>query len=175
MSNTEVKIESCFFGGYNKKCTDAYINELRQTIENLQIDLQAANEADKSNMKRIKELEKACRVHKETIQSREDIIKRQEEALQDKKDAIQCGQERIAELKVQLEAWDGRYKELETQLEQQEQAVEEGKDQISKLEDRLEKQQWLYEEFFRDKEKIPVSKLEKYIQKSIKRRIRQKR
>lgn len=205
MSDTEMKIKSCFFGGYNKKCTDAYIKELRQTIENLQIDLQAVNETNKNKGKRIKELEKSyqelqesgreqarqieqqeneirvnekvIQAHKETIRTRGDIIRRQEEELQNKKEELQDqkeeirhGQEAITELELKLEVWDGRYKELEARLGQKEKAAEEDRAQILELEDQLEKYQWMYEEFFRDREWFPGSKLEKYIQKSISRR-----
>ena len=64
---------------------------------------------------------------------------------------------------------------MEENLKEKEQIIQEGEDTIARLKDKLEKQKWLYEQFFENKEKIPISKIEQFVQESMKRIVKRKR
>ena len=57
MSESEIKISSSLFGGYNKKNTEAYIEELQTMITKLQKDLAAVTDANEKYVKKLKEAE----------------------------------------------------------------------------------------------------------------------
>lgn len=216
MSEMEREISGSLFGGYNKKSADTYIEELQAIIENLQKDLESAQELSKKRAEKLAEVKgyyktlwersidqeeileqqeneiktnkNVINAQKETIRSRGEIIRNHEDALWKEKQTVLCLQgdvrnlteeldrqnARVSELEAKLGRENDRVDELKTQLEQKEQAIRENQDLIAQLEDKIEKQQWLYEEFFKNKGRVSISKLEQYIHESMRKRVKRK-
>ena len=78
------------------------------------------------------------------------------------------------EAREDFEKQNERIQGLETELEEKSQIIQSAQDKIAELEDKLEKQQWLYEEFFKNKGRAVGSKLEKYVRESMKKRMKRK-
>lgn len=203
MSGTEKKINSSLFGGYNKKSTEAYIEELQTMIMKLQKDLASVTEVNGKYAQKLKEAESyykalwerskeqealierqkseirtnenVIKAQKETIRSRGDAARKQEDALRENKETIRLQQEDIFNLEKDLQDGAEQLYKMEEQLKEKEQIIEEGEDTIARLKDKLEKQKWLYEQFFENKEKIPISKIEQFVQESMKRIVKRKR
>ncbi len=203
MSETEKKINSSLFGGYNKKSTEAYIEELQTMIMKLRNDLASVTEVNGKYAQKLKEAESyykalwdrskeqealierqkseirtnenVIKAQKETIRSRGDAARKQEDALRENKETIRLQQEDIFNLEKDLQDGAEQLYKMEEQLKEKEQIIEEGEDTIARLKDKLEKQKWLYEQFFENKEKIPISKIEQFVQESMKRIVKRKR
>lgn len=203
MSETEKKINSSLFGGYNKKSTEAYIEELQTMITKLQAELASANEANEKYTQKLKEAESYYRalwerskeqeklienqkselrtnenvikVQKETIRSRGDVTRKQEDLLRENKETLRLQQEDIFNLERECQISDEKIQELNGQLAEKDRVIGEKDELIAKLKDKVEKQQWLYEQFFENKERVPVTKMEQFVQDSMKRIVRRKR
>lgn len=203
MGETEKKINSSLFGGYNKKSTEAYIEELQTIITKLQKDLVSVTEVNEKYVQKLKEAESyykalwqkskeqealierqkseirtnenVIKAQKETIRSRGDVARKQEDSLRESRETIRLQQEDIFNLEKDLQDESERLSKLEELLQEKEQLIKEGEETIARLKDKLEKQQWLYEQFFENKERIPVSKVEQFVQESMKRIVKRKR
>ncbi len=202
MGEMEGKISGSLLGGYNKKSVDAFIEELQAEIENLRKDLGTAQAMNKKQAEKLLEAEDCYKtlwerskdqekiieqqkneiktnknvmdVQKETIRSRGEVIRRQENILRKEKESILCLQEDFEKLEEELDKQNERVGALEVQLEQKNQTILEKQEIVAKLEDKVEKQQWLYEEFFKNKGRVPVSKLEQYVRENMRKRIKRK-
>lgn len=196
------KISNSLLGGYNKKSVDAYIEELQAEIENLRKDLEIARTMNMEHEEKLQEAEDCYKtlwersqeqekiigqqkneiktnknvidVQKETIRSRGEVIRRQEDVLRKEKESILGLQEDFEKLGEELGRKNEQVSELEVQLEQKDQMILEKEEIVAKLEDKVEKQQWLYEEFFKNKGRVPVSKLEQYVRESMRKRIKRR-
>lgn len=196
MSETEVKINSCLFGGYDKKTTDTYIEELQSTITNLEKDLRISSDMNARYAKKMNEVESHYRglwesnkeqialieqqkhelktnenvikVQKEKARARGDLVRRQEDLLREKDDKIKFQQEQLEDLNDKIRKSDEQMRELELKLEQNVQILKEREEMLDKYIARLEKQQRFHEEYVRNHEKVPVSKIEQFVQSSIK-------
>ena len=203
MSESEIKISSSLFGGYNKKNTEAYIEELQTMITKLQKDLAAVTDANEKYVKKLKEAESYYRAlwdrskeqdalierqkselrtnenvikaQKETIRTRGDVARKQEDILRENKETIQLQQEDILNLEKERQSAKEQLSEIKEQLEKKEQQLKENEELTAKLKDKVEKQQWLYEQFFENRGRVPASKVEQFVQDSMKRIVRRKR
>lgn len=203
MSETEKKINGSLFGGYNKKSTEAYIEELQTMITKLQKDLASANEMNEKYTQKLKEAESYYRalwdrskeqeaqierqkselrtnenvikVQKETIRTRGDAARKQENLLRENRETIRLQQEDILNMERECQISDEKIHELEERLEEKDELIQEKDELVAKLKDKVEKQQWLYEQFFENKERVPISKVEQFVQDRVKRMVRRKR
>lgn len=202
MSEMEGKLNGSFFGGYNKKSVDAYIEEIRAELEKTQKDLELSKELNRKQADKLEEAEECYKLlwerskdqeslieqqknelktdknvldaQKETVRSRGEVIRRQENALRKEKESVNRLQEELDKIGKEYEGMGDQIKELEAQLERKDQTIQKNKELIAELENKIEKQQWLYEEFFKNKSRIPVSKLEHYVRESMRKKIKRK-
>lgn len=202
MGEVKEKFIGTFFGGYDKKSVDKYIEEFQAELEKTRKDLELSKELNRKQVYKLEETEECYKqlwerskeqekiieqqknelktdknvmdIQKETIRSREEVIRRQENSLRKEKESVSCLQEELEKLGKEFEGQGGQIKELEAQLERKDQTIQKNKELIAELEDKVEKQQWLYEEFFKNKGRIPVSKLEHYVRESMRKIIKRK-
>lgn len=203
MSETDVKISSCLFGGYDKRTTDVYIEELQETIMKLEKDLRISSDMNAKYAKKMNEAESYYRalwernkeqtsvierqknelktnenvikVQKEKVRARDDAARHQEELLREKDEKIKFQQEQLSGLNDKVQKSDEQMRELELKLEQKVQQLKEREEMTAKLKDRIGKQQRAYEEYVRRHERMLSSKLEQFMQESIKMIGRRKR
>ena len=202
MGELEGKINGSFFGGYNKKSADAYIEELQTAFEKIREELERSQELNRKQAAKLAEAEECYRrlwerskdqekiieqqknelktdknvmdVQKETIRSRGEVIRKQENLLRKEKESVLCLQEEFEKLGEEFDKQGEQIKELEAQLEEKDGIIREDQELIAGLEDKVEKQQWLYEEFFKNEGRVPVSKLEQYVRESMRKKMKRK-
>lgn len=130
MSDTEVKLNGCLFGGYEKRSTEAYIEELRTIIAKLEKDLQVSGDTNKEYAKKLddakssyqelfrqneeqgavirrqkKELEMDARVievQKEKTRARSDTVRQQEELLKEQEELLKKQDEELSILHEEI-------------------------------------------------------------------------
>lgn len=182
MSEIEKKISSSLFGGYNKKSTEAYIGELQTMITKLQEDLASAVEENERYVQKFQETESSYKALQERGKEWEDLIERQkseirtnENVIKVQKETIRLLQEDILKLEKDLEDETKQVCKLNEQLEEKERMIKKSEETAEKLKDELERQQWLQEQPVENKERIPVSKIERFVQKSVKKIVKRKR
>lgn len=196
MGETEVKINSCLFGGYDKKSTEAYIEELRTMIAKLQKELSASQDMNEKNVKRINEAEQQCtalkernqeldsvvqqqkneletnerviEVQKEKNRVRSDTLRQQEELLKEKDKELEAQRDETASLKDRVQKSEEQMLELERKLEQKVRVLREQEKTIAQLKDRAEKFQYMYEKSRQGQEKFSASKVEQFVQEAMK-------
>lgn len=196
MSETEVKINSCLFGGYDKKSTEAYIEELRTMIAKLQKELSASQDMNEKNVKRINEAGQQCtalkernqeldsvvqqqkneletnerviEVQKEKNRVRSDTLRQQEELLKEKDKELEAQRDETASLKDRVQKSEEQMLELERKLEQKVRVLREQEKTIAQLKDRAEKFQYMYEKSRQGQEKFSASKVEQFVQEAMK-------
>lgn len=196
MSETEVKINSCLFGGYDKKSTEAYIEELRTMIAKLQKELSASQDMNEKNVKRINEADQQCtalkernqeldsvvqqqkneletnerviEVQKEKNRVRSDTLRQQEELLKEKDKELEAQRDETASLKDRVQKSEEQMLELERKLEQKVRVLREQEKTIAQLKDRAEKFQYMYEKSRQGQEKFSASKVEQFVQEAMK-------
>lgn len=196
MSETDVKINSRLFGGYDKKATDEYIEEFQSMIMKLEKDLRMSSDMNAKYAKKMSEAESYYRalwernkeqdavierqknelktnenvikVQKEKVRARDDTVRRQEELLRERDEKIQRQQEQLDALSAKMQENDEQMRELELRLEQKVQLLKEREEMMAKLREKLEKQQRAYEEYMHSHEKMPSSKLEQFVQEGMK-------
>lgn len=196
MNETEVKLNGCLFGGYEKRSTEAYIEELRTMITKLEKDLQVSDDTNKEYAKKLedaklsyqellgrseeqksaiqrqkKELEMNARVievQKEKTRARSDTVRWQEELLKEQDEELRLLQEENASLKDKVQTDGEQMLEFERKLEQKVQILKEQEKIIEQLKGRTEKLQHKYEEAVKNQSRYSGLNLEQLIQEGIK-------
>ena len=192
MGETDVKINSCLFGGYDKKVADEYIEELQSIIVKLEKDLRMSSDMNAKYAKKMNEAESYYRalwernkdqdavierqkneiktnesvikIQKEKVHARDDIVRHQECLLREKDEKISHQQEQLESLNDKLQKSDEQMRELELKLEQKVQLLKEREEMAARLKERIERLQ-----------RMPVSKFEQFMQDGMKRIGRRKR
>ena len=182
MGETDVKINSCLFGGYDKKVADEYIEELQSIIVKLEKDLRMSSDMNAKYAKKMNEAESYYRALwernkdqdavierqkneiKEKVHARDDIVRHQECLLREKDEKISHQQEQLESLNDKLQKSDEQMRELELKLEQKVQLLKEREEMAARLKEKIERLQ-----------RMPVSKFEQFMQDGMKRIGRRKR
>lgn len=196
MSETEVRLNSRLFGGYDKKSTEAYIEELQTAISKLQEELLASRDLNEKYIKRINEAEMHCKslqerdqemsaavrrlknelemnqrvieVQKEKNRIRSNTVRQQEELLKEKDEELRLSQKEIETLKDRAQKGGEQMFELECKLEQKVQVLKEQEKTIAQLKDTAERLQYMYEESQKNQESFLTSKIECIAQEAMK-------
>ncbi len=135
-------------------------------------------EVIQSQKEQIKRQENERKVNEEIIktlkgkvQARSDTIRRQEAELQRQQEKAHAQEIRLQEQQQEMDAQKEALAKLKTAYEKKEARIalldrqlRASRDMAASLEDKLEKYQWLQEEFFKNRDRATVSRLERFLQ-----------
>ena len=159
MSGQEMEISGNLFGGYNKKQTKPYIDELQTMITELQDSVEELVLENGELQGKLSEAEGLYKALWERCEGQEALLAEKQRQIEERDEKLAGKEEQVRTLSGSLEE---QKRQADKKLSKREARLEE-------LEARYDKQQKLIESLLKDKKKKSIEKLEKSMKKQFKK------